>query len=479
MLLASLLVVPAFASDGTPVTDGATACSTSNAHPETGGYYIVGLGYKDIMADEDPNDPSTYGDKGQKADDYEWNIPGDGDTPYPDAQPKLCTSYYGCASDYNVLAHHTCAILRFAYAADSGSTVYKMKNNDTFQACDFTDAELIAEDADALPNGEKYTEYPFEQSAIDQIHYFASQSGCTEGQKVAVLINADYADTYDACYGMGTETSRIQHCDCDHQLKSGSLTEVCGTGFIDGCMSEMPSAEDQLSCCPGNDATYENMAYTNGGNCIAKSQQETYMHSAKVTRDLCSDAANQATCDSYLDGDCPWWRVYSHGSWTYNTLTDGVAGYCPSYLQYGGRGAKMADIPENYGCDGNATEYTPTCDMWFMKVNCDKLAAGETVTDEITESSCGHSLQLAAYNIYTSDTDTWDAWLESRGLITAAPTTAAPETTAAATTAAATTTAAAATTAAATTEAATTAKPIVDESFATHAVIGLILAVLS
>lgn len=460
MLLGFLLIVPGFASDGTAVTDGATACSTKNAHPETGGYYIVGFGYKDIDASEDPNDPSTY--PMQKADDYEWKIPGEGEDGYPDALPKACSPYpaygitcEGVSSDTHKLMYlATCSILRFAWEPDSGSTVYKMTNNDTFQACDFTGAEKIDELDDLLSSGHKYAEYPFEQEAIDQVHYFASQNGCEQGQKVAVLIGYEYADSYDACYGMGQETTRIQHCDCAHDYNTYTMNEVCGSGLHDGCMSEMP---DDLSCCPGSDVTYANRLYTNGGNCIAKSQMQEMMESAKATHVLCNDEANKATCDEYLTGDCPWWRVYSHGGWTYNTLVDGVEGHCPdTQLRYGGRGHKVEDIPENYGCDGDASEYTPTCDMWFMKSHCEKLEAANwdvsavDVAEEITESNCGMSKQWAAYKKYDSEPDKWDLWLETGSFTTAAPTTA-------------------------------TEAPKVDDdgSFATYAAIGLIFAVIS
>jgi len=403
------------------------------------------------MADEDPNDPSTYGDKGQSADDYTWKIPGADDKPYPDALPHEVCGYYGCSIQSNVMSLHTCSILRFAWT-DSDSTVYKMTDNTTFQNCDFTGATLIEADPDKLPGGESYAEYPFEQDSIDQIHYFASQVGCDQGQKVAVAISADYADTYDACYGMGQETSRIQHCDCNHEIKGSTLTEVCGTGFIDGCYSEMP---DDLSCCPDPNKVTHDGSYVFGGNCISKSNEKSMMESAKATYLMCgATEENDAECDAFLDGNCPWWRVYSHGGWTYNTEVDGVEGHCPGYLRYGGRGAKMPDLPQNYGCDGPNSTYTPTCDMWFMTVHCKALAAGEAAfSDEITESNCVMSKQYAAYVKYENEPDKWDLWLETGSFTTAAPTTAAP---------------------------ATTAKPVVDDgSFATHAAIGLILAVLS
>jgi hypothetical protein len=70
MLYAFLLTVPSMAGShgSTTTVSDAAPCSTKNSHPETGGYYIVGFGYKDIKASEDPNDPSSY--VMQKADDY-------------------------------------------------------------------------------------------------------------------------------------------------------------------------------------------------------------------------------------------------------------------------------------------------------------------------------------------------------------------------------------------------------------------------
>merc|ERR1719321_229758 len=242
------------------------------------------------MAHKDGNDPSTYGDHGQKADDYRWSTTIE----YPDALPKSCTvsRYSRCTSPtelYSLMGAHTCSILRFSYASGSGSTVYKMASNESFQACDFTGAEQIQEMDDKLPGGENYVEYPFEQDSIDKIHYFASKIGCEDGQKVAVFIMADYSDTYDACYSMGTETSRIQHCDCDHQLNTYSMAEVCATGFIDGCRSNMA---DDLSCCPDpKKAKYDRMTgYTDGGNCIAKSNELKYMVDAQATYNKCKES---------------------------------------------------------------------------------------------------------------------------------------------------------------------------------------------
>jgi len=403
------------------VLSGGDSCSVANGHPENGGYYMMGFSYKDKMAHEDKDDTSTYGDHGQKADDYRWEK---GIT-YPDALPKECkvSMYNPCTSitsTHSLMTAHTCAILRFSFKADSGSTVYQMTSNETFQACDFTDATKIEPLADLKgSNGETLVDFPFEQDAIDKTFYFASQDACADGQKVAVMIIEEYSNTYDACYSMGTETARIQHCDCDHSLKPGSLAEVCGTGFIDGCKKELP---DDLSCCPGEDGKIEGSGmsakYVNGGNCIPKSKQEKYEADAKLTYEFCTNPDNKAACDSYLDGDCPWWRVYSYGSWTYNTEEDGCDKPCPNMLRYGARGKKMEDKPSNYGCDCKNSTYTATCDVWYTTTHCKKLENGDKehkFPEGIDANACGMSQHYAAFKAHFNQLpevtpDMWDNW---------------------------------------------------------------------
>jgi len=394
------------------------SCSIANGHPENDGYYVMGFSYKDVMADEDPNDKSTYGDHSQKADDYRWETGID----YPDAMPKSCTPsrYSSCTAlsdTTSVLLAHTCAILRFMFTEASGSDVYKMTNNDTFQACDFTGAEKVDVVSGMTGSaGEKIADYPFEQDSIDQIHYFASQNNCAQGQKVAVLIIEEYSVTYDSCYSMGTETSRIQHCDCDFSLNEGGMAEVCHTGFVDGCRKELP---DDTSCCNSDTAEFEGAGYSgkyvNAGNCIPKSRAAAFEKDAKDTYEYCTDKANKATCDGYLDGDCPWWRVYSYGSWTYNTLTDGCETPCPNMLRYGGRGSKVEDKPVNYACDCDNSTYTATCDIWYMVTHCKKLENGDTagLPEEITASKCKMSQQYAAFRMHfeSVEPDMWDNWL--------------------------------------------------------------------
>jgi hypothetical protein len=334
-------------------------------HPENNGYHVIGVnGYKTIRADEDANDITPYGDWGQKADDYLWTSNRSLAT-YPDASQTLCAKGLrescsrsgGCSivpttpctdeADAAIWREiQTCSIMRFAFPESSGSTVFRMTNNATFQACDFTDAieYTVALSGGQLPSGDKFVDVVFEDETLEESMYFASQNGCEEGQKIAVRVVELYATEYDAAYKMGATSHRIQHCDCDHAItgfgSSPGMTRVSGrnsneaahAGFVDGCRSEMP---DDLSCCPGGAVqggmglgnhmiTSSYAAYEGGGNCMRKSDQPEMIQKAREIYRFCSIAENKATCDKYRSGDCPFWRVYILGRYAYNSEVDGT-----------------------------------------------------------------------------------------------------------------------------------------------------------
>ena len=142
----------------------------------------------------------------------------------------------------------TCSIMRFSFpASDSDSTVYKMENNATFQECDFTNAVKITEGG-VLPSGAQFIDYVFEDDALDNRFYFASQIGCDQGQKIAVAVVEPYGKNYDEAFEEGQYSPRINACDCDHAIDDTmQADEASHTGFFDGCKSEMP---DDLTCCP-------------------------------------------------------------------------------------------------------------------------------------------------------------------------------------------------------------------------------------
>jgi hypothetical protein len=341
--------------------------------------------------------------------------------------------------------------MRFSFPASSGSTVYKMPNNDTFQACDFTNAVQLT-DGGTLPSGASFIDYVFEEDSLDKKYYFASKTGCADGQRIAVVVATLYETEYDAAYKTGQATARIQHCDCDHAIDTGGMSnEAAHTGFVDGCKSEMP---DDLSCCPGDDVAADcgryGCDYTNGGNCMRKSDQSGMVAKARELYLMCNNADNQATCNKYKTGECPFWRVYIHGGYAYNSKSDGLEGcgctgadadkpHCkksieygpesgylhkatcsdchdPGYLQYNGRGNRMPDIPANKGCDGANSTYDVMCDMWYMWTNCKDLEDGKTLTTpaeainphfalEITKEKCDSSQWVAAMKMYLKSSD--------------------------------------------------------------------------
>jgi hypothetical protein len=308
-----------------------------------------------------------------------------------------------------------------------------MTSNDTFQACDFTGAEQITEGGD-LQSGAKYIDVVFEQDSIDKQYYFASQTGCEQGQKIAVVVIEQYETEYDKAYKAGQESGRIQHCDCDHSIYASPFaSEVYHTGYTDGCKSEMP---DDRSCCPGDDVEcpagrYGCRSYKNGGNCIRKSDTQMMMG---LARDVYMKCNGNDECDQYKAGACPYWRVYNYGGYVYNSMEDGLEGCactedseephcngylvhrncatCASFLRYNRRGNRMPDIPANYACDGANSTFNEVCDMWYLISHCADLKSGKElgagftgdtlamIQKEITEETCDMSLHVAAYKMY-------------------------------------------------------------------------------
>ena len=59
-------------------------------------------------------------------------------------RPRRSTRQQGRA--WHGRALHTCARLRFEYAADSGSTVYELPDQAALDACDFTSATLLCDE---------------------------------------------------------------------------------------------------------------------------------------------------------------------------------------------------------------------------------------------------------------------------------------------------------------------------------------------
>jgi len=269
-------------------------CSLDTTYHMNGGYYIEGINGVDKADRTAPN--------GRIADKTHWL----NDTYYPHGEMKLCTGIYCSEKDRTVgsaqtIYAHTCAKLRFTYTADSGSTVYEMPTKAAFEACNFTGATLKC-----AANAGSPCDVHYEANDEQKVYYYASKNACTTGQKVAVNLGDHFSDNYAQCLGMGAGSSRIQHCDCDHHIRPTTTIEPCFTGFVNGCKADMP---DDLSCCPGADASYD-MGYVNGGQCIPKSKLEGFQDVAVRVHEMMH--CNKTELDEHAAMEvCPKVSMYS------------------------------------------------------------------------------------------------------------------------------------------------------------------------
>jgi hypothetical protein len=172
-----------------------------------------------------------------------------------------------------------------------------------FDICDFTNATLRgAEDV-----GQPYFDYVVEVDHEKKVYYFASNPGCTQGQKVAFNVDDDYMANAAMCASMGLGSSRIQNCDCNHQYKETTLIDPCFTAFRRGCLEDMP---DDLSCC-NPDTSYTGGVWSNCGTCIPKSKEQELLQSVNDTMSYCE--TNTEACSEYMDlASCPskWSSAY-------------------------------------------------------------------------------------------------------------------------------------------------------------------------
>jgi len=268
------------------------ACSTDNHHPENGGYYIEGI----AGVDKSVTDSKT----GKFADNTTWAP----NTYYQHGEVKLCTGQFCSEKDRTegskqYVVAHTCAFLRFSYPSGGTSTVYEMPDLAAFEACDFTSATERADNT----KGDPHFDYVIEDDHEKKVYYFASKDGCASGQKVAVQVSDDYANNANQCAGMGAGSSRIQHCDCDHQLKGTTLIDPCHTAFMNACLADMP---DDKSCCPPASVTYDSKTrkYVNGGTCVPKSKKQEMTQLVIDTLALCETNAEKCAEYEALD-KCP------------------------------------------------------------------------------------------------------------------------------------------------------------------------------
>ena len=246
-----------------------------------GGFYVEGVNGV-INSERDLT-------SGKRADDGTWEV----GIEYNHGQMVLCTGMF-CSAESLVTPYplyvtaHTCAAIRFTYAPNSSSTVYELPNQQALDSCDFSHAILRGDEAAGSPHFDVLIDYDHDKT----VYFYASRVGCTDGQKVAVNVVEDHESNFAQCEGMGAGSSRIRHCDCNHQLKPSTLIDPCHTAFVYGCLRDMP---DDLSCCPDETVTYDDVTrkYVNAtggshntGTCTSKSKVASNLENVPILKDL-------------------------------------------------------------------------------------------------------------------------------------------------------------------------------------------------
>jgi len=313
--------------------DGAT-CNEDDHHPENGGYFIEG-----INGHGKTSDPTT---PNRKITNSTW-APG---IEYPDGSVVYCTGRFcseTCRNDGcpTLVQGHTCSMIRFCYEADSGSDVWLLPNEKALSTCDFSAATQVCTAEEG--SDDDCCNFMIEADDDLGVYFFASQEGCTEGQKAAVEIN-DFADVGDACHNMGLTSSRIQKCTCnfeDSDNEMSTLSEPCHSQFIEGCMYHSPDLTDDDGCCATE-------------SCVGKHKDFSHPIGKKLEEDrkllcnddipgLCRHTLNSANddCCSNTCSECgtdkdPWfvWDTCTGGNATTNVGSCGIKSRYTGEMNY-------------------------------------------------------------------------------------------------------------------------------------------------
>lgn len=169
----------------------------------------------------------------------------------------------------NYMSHYTCAKLTFCNPEStpedteveaggrklvdefSQQDVWKLASKEAFDACDFTDAELIGTtSATSCVEVEKD-----DLSMEGEKSYYASKENCEAGQKVAVMVS-DYSGIASQCAAIAAHvpaSERLRGCDCDFSKKpfSASYPTICAAAFQEACMAIMMPGD----CCDTSTCT--------------------------------------------------------------------------------------------------------------------------------------------------------------------------------------------------------------------------------
>jgi hypothetical protein len=154
----------------------------------------------------------------------------------------------------NYAPHYTCAKLTFCNPESSTEVeaggrklldefsqqdVWMLASKEAFDACDFTDAELIGTtSATSCVEVEKD-----DLSTVGEIFYYASKENCEAGQKVAAMVQ-DYEEISSQCAAIALHvpaSGRLRECDCDFSKKpfSANYPTLCAQAFQEACTAIM------------------------------------------------------------------------------------------------------------------------------------------------------------------------------------------------------------------------------------------------
>ena len=286
-LLANLLVLP--------LAGAAAPCKDPNEN------YTISEGAWNMLGVNETYDPVRLDANNINTQDPTWTIP-DGTWSYPQGEKALRGN--------NFLRMFTCGILTFCnpeepincagnegidpiagaqrdgnqsvVGACSQQEVWKMKNQEAFDTCNFKDAISIG-----TTNSSHCVTIPFDHTSfIDQKNYYASKEHCELGQKVATTV-VDWEETADQCAAVAFHLPGgmdIRNCNCDFSKVPFPMDypPLCGHAFQEACNSVLQPGPE---CCEA-------------GTC--KSKLETFDNDMGIEYEL----ARREACDDSVPGNC-------------------------------------------------------------------------------------------------------------------------------------------------------------------------------
>ncbi len=231
----------------------------------------------------------------------------------------------------DLIAGHTCSMIRFCYESDSGSDVWLMPNEMAMAQCDFSEATQICGPNEG--SDDDCCNYKVEVNHEIKVYLFASKEGCSVGQKAAVAVD-DFNNVGDACYGMGLDSSRIKSCTCNYEDREMStLSEPCHSQFVAGCNFHAPDLGGDTSCCDTKSCIGKHKDFSHPIGNALEDERKTLCNddipgrcknSFEDTADCCNSKCTTCGTDKNAFNE---WAACSSGNATSNTGECGFGGH--------------------------------------------------------------------------------------------------------------------------------------------------------